>query len=239
MLEDDPSLNAGYGAVLDLAGNVSLDAGIADGPAGSFGAVAGVAVANPITLARRVLEATPHGLMIGDGATALGRDLSVVEIAPERRLQWEEAKRADKLDPGRYGTPERVDTVGAVALDGDGRLAAGSSTGGVFGKMPGRVGDSPIFGAGFYASSGIAVVGTGVGELFLETLACARAAALIDDGRSPQDACEEVIELLGRHATTSAGLLALDADGRLGCAYRGGSLSIYGPRGRHEPVRLP
>lgn len=239
VLEDDPALNAGYGAVLDLAGNVDLDAGIADGTTGKFGAVAGVRVAYPITLARRVLESTPHSLMIGEGAASLGPDLPEVEIAPARRDDWEEAKRSGKLNPSRYGSPDKVDTVGAVAIDAHGHLAAGSSTGGVFGKMPGRVGDSPVFGAGFYASRRAAVVGTGVGELFLETLACARAGNLIEDGRAPQEACEEVIRYLGTRATTSAGLVAIDADGYSGVAFRGGSLSVFGPDGRVQAVHLP
>ena len=238
VLEDAPELNAGYGAVLDLAGDVDLDAGIADGTSGSFGAVAGVKVANPITLARRVLDETPHCFVIGPSAAELGEDLPDVEVAPARRADWEEAKAAGKLRIDRYGHPEKVDTVGAIALDSDGNLAAGSSTGGVFGKLPGRVGDSPVFGAGFYASREAAVIGTGVGELFLETLACARAGRLIEDGVAPQDACEEVIRFLGTRATTSAGLLAIDARGNVGCAFRGGSLSVFGPDGRLDPVQL-
>ena len=239
VLEDDPELNAGFGAVLDMAGNVDLDAGIADGATGSIGAVAGVRVAHPITLARRVLEKTPHGFIIGRGAAALGADLPEVKVSPARRADWEEAKREGTLDLRRFGHPDKVDTVGAVALDDDGRLAAGSSTGGVFGKMPGRVGDSPVFGAGFYASERAAVVGTGVGELFLKTLACARAGTLIEEGSSPQAACEEVIRFLGTRATTSAGLIALDSHGAYGASYRGGSLSVFGPEGRVSPVRMP
>lgn len=237
VLEDDPELNAGFGAVLDAAGDVSLDAGIADGTTGLFGAVAGVTVANPISLARRVLVLTPHALMIGDGAMALAEGLDEVRVAPYRRAQWEEAERAGRLGPDTYGRPEKVDTVGAVAIDDAGGLAAGSSTGGVFGKLPGRVGDSPVFGAGFYASRKAAVVGTGVGELFLETLACARVGDLIERGASPQQACDDVIGFLGTRATTSAGLLAIDATGDHGCTYRGGSLSVFGPDGRVVPVR--
>ena len=237
-LEDDPALNAGYGAVLDITGHVSLDAGIADGTTGSFGAVAGVTVANPITLARRVLEGTPHSSMIGPGAMALGKDIEKVTIAPERKAQWEEARDGGTLSPDAYGQPDKVDTVGAIALDPSGGLAAGSSTGGVFGKLPGRVGDSPVFGAGFYASRRAAVVGTGVGELFLETLACARVGALIESGVAPQEACDEVIAILGRRATTSAGLLAIDSNGLHGCSYRGGSLSVFGLDGRIDPIRV-
>ncbi|MDQ3951821.1 MAG: isoaspartyl peptidase/L-asparaginase, partial [Actinomycetota bacterium] len=131
-----------------------------------------------------------------------------------------------------------VDTVGAVALDGAGALAAGSSTGGVFGKMPGRMGDSAIFGAGHYASKVVAVVGTGVGEMFLETLACARAAMLIEAGVHPQSACEDVVSLLAERAPLPAGLLALDRAGRHGAAYRGGSWDVEGPDGPVEAARL-
>ena len=237
-LEDDPALNAGYGSVLDVGGNVSLDAGIADGNEGTFGAVAGVTVAHPITLARRVLEQTPHALMIGAGAASLGVDLPPVEVAPARRAEWDDARRAGHLGLERYGHPEKVDTVGAVALDPSGRLAAGSSTGGVFGKLPGRVGDSPVFGAGFYASPRAAVVGTGVGELFLQTLACARVGALIEGGADAQSACDEVIALLGERATTPAGVLAIDGDGSVGATFRGGSLSVFGPDGRMSPVHV-
>ena len=239
ILEDDPALNAGRGAVLDATGAVSLDAGIADGTAASFGAVAGVTVEHPIRLARRVMETTPHVLMIGAGAMALAGDMPSVVVTEERRAQWERARAKGDLSPDAYGTPEKVDTVGAVAIDRNGNLAAASSTGGVFGKLPGRVGDSPIFGAGFYASTNAAVVGTGVGELFLETLACARAGTLIEGGAAPQEACEEVIAFLGSRASTSAGILAIDASGGYGCAYRGGSLSVFGPEGRIEPRRLP
>jgi beta-aspartyl-peptidase (threonine type) len=237
-LEDDPALNAGYGAVLDITGNVSLDAGIADGATGSFGAVAGVTLANPISLARRVLEKTPHSSMIGPGAMALGEDMEKVTVAPDRKAQWEEARDNAKLSPDAYGQPDKVDTVGAIALDASGNLAAGSSTGGVFGKLPGRVGDSPVFGAGFYASRRAAVVGTGVGELFLETLACARVGTLIESGVAPQEACDEVIATLGRRATTSAGLLAINSNGAYGCTYRGGSLSVFGLHGRVDPTRV-
>jgi isoaspartyl peptidase/L-asparaginase-like protein (Ntn-hydrolase superfamily) len=124
-------------------------------------------------------------------------------------------------------------------LDADGRLAAGSSTGGVFGKLSGRVGDAPIFGAGLYASESVAVVGTGVGELFLETLACLRVALLVEDeGALPQDACERVIKWVGERRSVSAGLLALDRSGRVGAAFRGGSLAVEGPDGPVEAVRL-
>jgi len=237
-LEDDPLLNAGYGSVLNSAGGIELDAGIADGTTGSFGAVIGVTVEHPIALARLVLERTPHVLIAGAGAAALDPRAREVAIAPAQQERWDRANERRELTPSNFGRPDAVDTVGAVALDDEGRLAAGSSTGGVFGKMPGRVGDSPICGAGTYATPEVAVVGTGIGELFIETLASARVARLVEGGRDPQDACEEVIAYIQSKREAEAGLLALDADGRFGTAYWGASLPVAGPDGAIEPRHI-
>jgi L-asparaginase / beta-aspartyl-peptidase len=238
-LEDDPALNAGWGSVVDLSGEPSLDAGIADGSTGRAGAVAGVAVRHPISLARRVLERTPHVLLAGAGAMELGSDLELLHGTTEEQLnRWLKAAHSGELHPAKYGSPEHVDTVGAVALDDSGYLAAGSSTGGVFGKMPGRVGDSPVFGAGFFASRSAAVVGTGVGELFLETLASLRCGELIEQGLEPQLACEEIVGFLGERSGLSAGLLALDLRGRVGAAFRGGSWAVEGPEGPLRATRI-
>lgn len=237
-LEDDPRLNAGYGAVLNLEGRVELDAGISDGLTGRAGGVGNVAVRHPISLARKVLEETPHVLVTGAGAAALGGGMDPVEIAADELRRWEEARAEGRLDLARFGDPVEVDTVGAVALgEGDG-LAAASSTGGVFAKMPGRLGDSAIFGAGHYASKAAAVVGTGVGEMFLETLACARVGMLIEAGEHPQAACVSVIRSLAERAPLPAGLLALDRAGRHGAAYRGGSWDVEGPGGPLEAERV-
>jgi beta-aspartyl-peptidase (threonine type) len=239
VMEDDPALQAGFGATLDRDGALELDAGIADGVSGRCGAVAGVTVRHPVTLARRVLAETPHVLMAGAGAQAVGADMEALdETSAEQRRRWEHARAAGTLDPTRFGEPERVDTVGAVAVDDAGHLAAASSTGGVFGKLPGRVGDAPVFGAGFYASASAAAVGTGVGELFLETLACLRTALLIEGGSSPQGACEEIIGYLGTRGAHSAGILAIDVEGRVGAAYRGGSWAVEGMDGLVVPTRL-
>ena len=236
-LEDDAVLNAGFGSTLTRDGTLELDAGIARG--GHCGGVANVRVRHPISLARRVLEDTPHVLVTGAGATALGWDMELLDdTSPAQRERWRQARAAGELDAGRYGAPEHVDTVGAVALDDDGVLAAASSTGGVFGKLPGRVGDAPVYGAGVYATAEIAVVGTGVGELFLETLAAARVARAVEDGADPQHACERVITLLGERERTPAGLLVIDRDRRAGAAFRGASWSVWGPAGRVDAVRL-
>lgn len=236
-LEDHPELNAGTGAVLDREGRLELDAGIADGTGRTAG-VANVAVRHPISLARRVLEETPHVLITGSGAAALGFDMETIDPSPEQLERWEKADAAGELSSEKFGSPEHVDTVGAVVLDDDGILAAGSSTGGVFGKLPGRVGDAPIFGAGIYASTKVAVVGTGVGELFLRTLACARVAMLVERGADPQSACEDVVRFLGTQEETAAGLLALDHKGQAGAAFRGGSWAVEGLEGAIEAVKL-
>lgn len=237
-LEDHPELNAGYGAVLNLEGLVELDAGISNGLTGRAGGVGNVCVRNPISLARKVLEDTPHVLVTGAGANALGAGMPQVERAPEEVARWEEARAEGRLDVARFGDPVEVDTVGAVALGDAGGLAAASSTGGVFGKMPGRMGDSAVFGAGHYASRGAAVVGTGVGEMFLETLACARVGMAIEAGAHPRQACADVIRLLGERAPLPAGLLAIDRSGRYGAAYRGGSWDVEGRDGPVEAERL-
>jgi beta-aspartyl-peptidase (threonine type) len=240
VLEDNPALNAGLGSVLNRMGRLELDAGIADGASGKVGGVANVSVRHPVSLARRVMEETPHVLLTGSGASSFGAQMSSLdESTQEQRERWQRAKADGSLDLDNYGAPEHVDTVGAVALGTDGHLAAASSTGGVFGKMPGRVGDAPIFGAGLYASAAVAVVGTGVGELFLETLACMRVGALVEQGASPQEACEEVISFLGKRQDTAAGILALDASGAPGAAFRGGSWAVASSAGPLEARQLP
>jgi L-asparaginase / beta-aspartyl-peptidase len=237
VMEEYPALNAGFGSVLNRDGRVELDAGLADGAGGRYGGVAATTVRNPIRLARRVLEDTPHVLLAGAGADALGDDMPRIRgTSRAQQLRWEEARAAGRLNLHDYAAPEHVDTVGAMALDDDGRLAAGSSTGGVFGQLPGRVGDAPIFGAGVYASASAAVVGTGVGELFLRCLASQRVGRLIEDGAEPQRACELVVAEMGETARTSAGLLALDRQGRVGVACRGATWAVEGPEGVVAPV---
>jgi beta-aspartyl-peptidase (threonine type) len=225
--------------VLNRDGALELDAGIADGTGGRCGAIANVAVRHPISLARRVLVETPHVLMTGYGAIAFGADMEQLEdTTVEQRRRWRDARARGHLALEHYAVPQHVDTVGAVALDEDGGVAAGTSTGGVFGKLPGRVGDAPIFGAGFYASDRAAVVGTGVGELFIRAQAAARTGWLIEAGNHPQQACEEVLGKMDLSRRHTAGLLALDAEGRAGAAFRGGSLAVEGPDGVVDAVRM-
>jgi beta-aspartyl-peptidase (threonine type) len=170
VLENSPHFNAGKGAVCNAAGEHQLDASIMSGKDRSAGAVAAIGVAkNPISVARRVMTDTPHVLLAGAGANEFARASGVELVDPDyfwteqSRQEWEKSKSAS-----RAAAVDHYGTVGCVALDMDGSLAAGTSTGGLQGKMVGRVGDSPIIAAGTYADNGTcAVSSTGVGELFI------------------------------------------------------------------------
>lgn len=173
LLEDSPLFNAGHGASFTHDGRHELDASIMDGRTLQAGGVAGVrAIRNPISAARAVLERSPYVLLIGAGADEFARDegLETVDTAYfSTPRQWEQLEKLRRLP--RDSPPPRAQklgTVGAVALDCDGNLAAATSTGGLMNKRYGRVGDSPIIGAGTYASNAtVAVSATGHGEHFL------------------------------------------------------------------------
>lgn len=172
VLEDDPNFNAGKGAVLTYDGTVSLDAAIMDGLTRKAGAISGATTAkNPITAARKVMQVGPHVMLSGAGAdrfvTEQGLETADQDYfeTPERRKQLDELK-AMKL--GWFDVDLKYGTVGAVALDQDGNVAAATSTGGLTGKRWGRIGDSPIIGAGTYADNrACAVSATGAGEYFI------------------------------------------------------------------------
>jgi L-asparaginase / beta-aspartyl-peptidase len=228
-LESHPDLNAGYGAVLNREGDIELDAGIADGEKGEWAGVLSVRVRHPISLARLVLKNTPHVLMSGEGAMSLAREAGAEVLDATTNFQsmrWKEAASGDGFR--RFGDARDVDTVGAVALGSRGDLAAATSTGGLFGKLPGRVGDAPISGAGMYATSRVAVVGTGLGEVFLKVSACRRVGELVEDGMAPQLAVETITALLRDQTSSPAALLALDSDCRVGAAFAGHSWEVAG-----------
>ena len=172
VLEDDPSFNAGKGAVFTWDGTIELDASIMDGRTRAAGAVAGVtATRNPISLARAVMEKSPHVFLGGEGADQFSKSQGLEQVdpayfaTPERRRQLEEMKAGNL---SALEVEYKYGTVGAVALDMQGHVAAATSTGGMTGKRWGRVGDSPIVGAGTYADDrGCAVSGTGHGEYFI------------------------------------------------------------------------
>jgi L-asparaginase / beta-aspartyl-peptidase len=207
-LEDCPLLNAGRGSVLTTSGTVEMDASIMSGGDLRAGAVAAVTgVRHAVALARAVMEETPHVLMAGLGAEQLASELELEFCAPE----WFVTDRQRERWMASKGT------VGAVALDAAGHLAAATSTGGVRGQLPGRVGDSPLLGAGCYAEDATcAVSATGDGELIIRAGLAAEIAALMRiGGLSLADACgralgERVAPLRG-----DAGVIALDASGNV------------------------
>jgi beta-aspartyl-peptidase (threonine type) len=211
VLEDSPLFNAGRGAVFTNAGTNELDAAIMDGALLRAGAVAGVKhIRHPITLARLVMERSVHVLLAGDGAEAFAKQQGMA-LVPQSyfytKRRWDELQRA-KAAAKEHGT------VGAVALDEAGRLAAGTSTGGTTNKRWGRIGDSPIIGAGTYASANCAVSGTGVGEYFMRNVVaydiCAR---VLYKGETLAAAADSVImgKLVAQRG--EGGVVALDRDG--------------------------
>lgn len=229
VLEDSPLFNAGRGAALTRDGTVELDASIMVGSTGLAGAVANVhGVRNPILLAQKVMLRTPHVLMIGEGAENLARQEKLQFeapewfITPEQKERLERAKKKD-LPKGAYiPVPGRelsllMGTVGAVALDKDGNLAAGTSTGGLAGKLPGRVGDSPLIGSGTYAENGVCAVScTGHGEFFIRnTVAYDVAARMKYANASLSDATHAIINDKLKKLDARGGLIAVDAKGNV------------------------
>jgi L-asparaginase / beta-aspartyl-peptidase len=222
VLEDDPLFNAGRGAVLCNDGSVELDAAIMSGSDLRAGAVAGLRhIQSPIALARRVLEHSPHVFLVGNGAEAFAQEQGIARvqndyfITPYRLQQLAQSATPAVLDEPPLGT------VGAVACDADGRLAAATSTGGVAGKHPGRVGDSPVIGAGTYADDrACAVSTTGHGEWFLRTVqAYDIAARMLYGAQTLADAVEQAILKRLTHLGATGGLIAVGRDGQIVMRY--------------------
>lgn len=209
-MEDDPAaFNAGTGAALTAAGTVECDAAVMDG-GGRVGAIACVSNArNPVQLARRVLDTSPHVLLVGPGAEALEPEPvdAATLITPASRAAWQRWRA-----PG--AKPEGTATCGAVALDDEGRLAAATSTGGVLGQTPGRVGDAPIPGAGTWADARVAVSCTGRGEAFLRNATARALAFSVEQGDDPSRAVAQRLAEV-RSAGGEGGLIALLADGSI------------------------
>ncbi len=227
MMEDDELFNAGKGATLTERGEVELDAAIMDGSAMSAGAVAGVkTVKNPISLARKVMDETPHVLLIGSGAEDFATTVGAERVPNsyfiterrKRQLEIELAKRKQAASTISALTPDKYGTVGVVALDTSGRLAAATSTGGMTGKLPGRVGDAPIIGAGTYANQHVAVSCTGTGEQFIrQAVASGVATRMQLLGEGVQQASDYYI--FKALKPKDGGLIALDAKGNIAMPY--------------------
>ena len=224
VLEDSPLFNAGKGSVFNSQGGHELDASIMDGHSNKAGAVAGVrTVKNPILLAEAVMEHSPHVMLAIDGAEAFAdTQPDIVRVAPNyfdtahrleqlHKTQAEERASASQDLKGKY-----FGTVGAVALDAHGHIAAGTSTGGMTNKRWSRVGDSPIIGAGTYANEQCGVSGTGWGEYFIRAVVAHDICARVKyRGDSISTAAEEVLMKVVPEMGGDGGAIALDKDGNI------------------------
>ncbi|MFA7228877.1 MAG: isoaspartyl peptidase/L-asparaginase [Melioribacteraceae bacterium] len=220
IMEDSPLFNAGKGAVLTEKGAAELDASIMDGKTLMAGAVAGVKhVKNPINLARLVMEKSQHVMMVGEGAEEFGKENNIEMVDNSyfiTKERWESYQRMLKREEERKKA-EKHGTVGAAALDKNGNLAAGTSTGGMMMKKFGRVGDAPIIGAGTYADNNTcAISATGHGEYFIRLGVARDISALMEyKNYSLNDAATEVImKKLGRLGG-DGGIIAIDKDGNV------------------------
>jgi L-asparaginase / beta-aspartyl-peptidase len=229
LLEDDRLYNAGRGAVLNAEGNVELDAALMDGRDLRAGAVAGIRnIKNPIALARRVLEHGEHVLLIGEGALEFARFWAIETrpddyfITPARIEQLATARAAGRmtLDHERIEPVQKLGTVGAVARDLQGNLAAATSTGGLVNKRWGRVGDTPIIGAGVFADNETcAVSATGYGEQFLRTVLAKTISDFVQfQGLDAQAAAQAGIDYLVAKVQGIGGVIVIDSAGRCAAA---------------------
>ena len=259
VLEDDPLFNAGRGAVYTAEGRAELDAAIMDGASLAAGAVAGVTrTRNPIALAREVLENSDHVMLVGDGADGFAAARGLAQVDPayffvERRwralekhlireglpiparptgVRPDEAIAALAHDEGKRGT------VGAVARDIHGDVAAGTSTGGTTGKRWGRVGDSPLIGCGTYASNlGAAISGTGEGEYFIRLTVAHRISTLVEyAGLSLQAACDRAVQADLEGLGGQGGVIAVASDGKMAWSFN--TSGMYRARIAHDQAMV-
>lgn len=238
VLEDAPHFNAGKGAVFNAAGGHQLDASIMNGSDRAAGGVAAVStVKNPIRLARRVMTNTPHVLLVGAGADQFAAAVGAEQVTPD--YFWTEALR--KRWDAQKGAARQADhfgTVGCVALDREGNLAAGTSTGGLEGKKFGRVGDSPLIGAGTFAdNSTCAISCTGVGELFIRGAIAYDVSARVKytSATLPEAVDHHIHETL---AAGTGGMIALSPTGEVVAAFNTRAMprAIADSRGRREAI---
>jgi len=237
VLEDDGTFNAGYGSSLNIDKQIEMEASIMDGKTLQAGA-AGLLrdIKNPVRLARIIMEETDHVLVVGEGAEKLAKmhDLPRRNPVTELRLKYYEEQKKALLE-GKFELPKlaelvkkhpqlfNLETVGAVALDRDGNVAAATSTGGFPLKLPGRIGDSPIIGCGTYADNQAGACSTtGVGEIAIRLVLSKTVCSQMEYGKSAQEAVEMAIKLVNRRMQigyNSMGLIAVDMQGQIGAAH--------------------
>lgn len=248
-LEDEPLFNAGKGAVFTAKGNHQLDASLMEGSQRKAGAVAGLQTTrNPILAALAVMEKTEHVLLCGSDADSFAASVGLEQVTNTffstefRRLQWEQVKGTNQiaLDHSLSVGATKKGTVGAVAQDSQGHLAAGTSTGGMTNKQWGRVGDSPIIGAGVWADdTTCALSATGHGEFFIKYMACYDVHCLMEyKGLSFSEALEKtVLEKLHKVAPESGGLIGISSEGEtLACFNSEGMYRAWVSYLNGEPV---
>lgn len=240
-MEDDPHFNAGRGAVFTWEGRNELDAAIMDGKTRAAGAVAGVTVVkNPIRLARAVMEKSPHVFLARDGAEQFARENGLEIVDPQyfyTAERWQQLQEMKEKKLSWYDVDRKFGTVGAVAVDAAGHVAAATSTGGLTGKRWGRIGDSPVIGAGTYADDrACAVSATGSGEFFIrEGVAHEICARLRFTGESAQVAADKVMAETGALGG-DGGVIVVTPDGQAVFSFN--TPGMYRARGtsagRHE-----
>ncbi len=226
-MEDDPTFDAGYGAALNAAGEVELDAMLMDGASLRAGAVAAVRfVRNPIVLARAVMEQSEHLLLVGEGAWRFAASQGVALCSPEELVVERETARYRQLRSQASSTTRQFfqrqprGTVGAVAIDWHGHLAAATSTGGTPLKLPGRVGDSALIGCGTYADDATgAVSASGWGESIMRVVLAKTICDLMGTGFDSKEAAREGIAILGRKVQGLGGVIAINPRGQVGWAF--------------------
>jgi beta-aspartyl-peptidase (threonine type) len=231
-LEEDPVFDAGFGSHLNLRGRVQLDAILMDGATLEAGAVAAVErVRNPIRLARRILEKSRHVLLVGEGAEEFAREQGMPLCRPEdlvtesQRAAWQVCREAGHDSAAHFAREHG--TVGAVAIDASGRIAAGTSTGGTCCKYPGRVGDSPLIGCGCYADDEAGgASSTGWGEAIMKIVMAKTAIEWMRAGQQAQEAADRAIRLLGERVHGTGGLILIDRQGRIGASFSTPSMAF-------------
>jgi beta-aspartyl-peptidase (threonine type) len=222
-MEDDETFDAGRGSFLNADGQVELDAGFMDGANLEVGAVAGVQfIRNPIRLARAVMEKSEHVLLIAQGAQRFAHRMGfpsceLTDLAVPREFERWQRLLYDQTYSTQQAFSRPADTVGCVALDAEGHIAAGTSTGGTPNKMPGRVGDVPMVGCGFYADDELGgASSTGWGEAIAKVILARQALHYLEEQGNPNSAAETAIQVLADRTKGTGGIIILSPDGQPG-----------------------